>query len=208
MIVSDLYSSMIELQGKENDWSIEMNTNKSDILSFAPHGGGIEAGSSELALLISQKLDCNYFTFKGKLPSDNVKLHVTSTRYDNPELLNLMRNIDYSISVHGYADNEYARTLIGGSNEELKEIIKCHLRSRGFDVQDAPTNLGGAKPNNITNKTKTGLGVQLELSTKQRKSFFSNNDFSKKVREDRYRWRAVMYEYAQAIEYAVKEYLN
>ena len=118
-----------------------------------------------------------------------------------------MREVDYSISIHGYADNEYARTLIGGSNEELKEIIKCHLRRRGFDVQDAPTKLDGAKPNNITNKTKTGLGVQLELSTKQRKSFFSNNDFSKKVREDRYRWRAVMYEYAQAIEYAVKEYL-
>lgn len=206
--MADLYSSMIELQGKENNWSIEMNTNKSNILSFAPHGGGIEAGSSELALLISQKLDCNYFTFKGKLPSDNVKLHVTSTRYDNPELLNLMRNIDYSISIHGYADNEYARTLIGGSNEELKEIIKCHLRSRGFDVQDAPTHLAGTKLNNITNKTKTGLGVQLELSTKQRKSFFSNDDFSRKIREDRYRWRAVMYEYAQAIEYAVKEYLN
>ena len=32
-------------------------------------------------------------------------------------------------------------------------------------IQDAPTKLGGAKPNNITNKTKTGLGVQLELST-------------------------------------------
>lgn len=207
MILRDLYSSMIELQGKEDNWSIEMNTNKSNVLSFAPHGGGIEAGSSELALLISQKLDCNYFTFKGKLPSDNVKLHVTSTRYDNPELLNLMRNIDYSISVHGYADNEYARTLIGGSNEELKEIIKCHLRNRGFDVQDAPTHLAGTKLNNVTNKTKTGLGVQLELSTKQRKSFFSNNDFSRKVREDRYRWRAVMYEYAQAIEYAVKEYL-
>ncbi|MBE7331282.1 poly-gamma-glutamate hydrolase family protein [Staphylococcus epidermidis] len=206
--MSDLYSSMIELQGKENNWSIEMNTNKSNVLSFAPHGGGIEAGSSELALLISQKLDCNYFTFKGKLPSDNVKLHVTSTHYDNPELLNLMRNVDYSISVHGYADNEYARTLIGGSNEELKEIIKCHLRSRGFDVQDAPTHLAGTKLNNITNKTKTGLGVQLELSTKQRKSFFSNDDFSRKIREDRYRWRAVMYEYAQAIEYAVKEYLN
>lgn len=206
--MTDLYSSMIELQGKEDNWSIEMNTNKSNILSFAPHGGGIEAGSSELALLISQKLDCNYFTFKGNLPSGNVKLHVTSTRYDNPELLNLMRNIDYSISVHGYADNEYARTLIGGSNVELKEIIKCHLRSRGFDVQDAPIHLAGIKLNNVTNKTKTGLGVQLELSTKQRKSFFSDNDFSKKVREDRYRWRAVMYEYAQAIEYAVKEYLN
>ena len=206
--MSDLYSSMIELQGKENDWSIEMNTNKSNILSFAPHGGGIEAGSSELALLISQKLDCNYFTFKGKLPTNNSKLHVTSTRYDNPELLNLMRDVDYSISIHGYADNEYAQTLIGGSNEELKEIIKCHLRSRGFDVQDAPNHLAGSKPNNITNKTKTGLGVQLELSTKQRRLFFSNDDFSRKVREDRYRWRAAMYEYAQAIEYAVKEYLN
>ncbi|QKW67560.1 poly-gamma-glutamate hydrolase family protein [Staphylococcus hominis] len=206
--MTDLYNSMIELQYKENDWSIEMNTNKSNILSFAPHGGGIEAGSSELALLISQKLDCNYFTFKGKLPTNNSKLHVTSTRYDNPELLNLMREVDYSISIHGYADNEYARTLIGGSDEKLKEIIKCHLRSHGFDVQNAPNHLAGSKPNNITNKTKKGLGVQLELSTKQRKSFFSNEDFSRKIREDRYRWRAVMYEYAQAIEYAVKEYLN
>ncbi len=206
--MSDLYSSMIELQSKENDWSIEMSTNKSNILSFAPHGGGIEAGSSELALLISQKLDCNYFTFKGKLPRNNVKLHVTSTRYDSPELLSLMKNIDYSISVHGYADKKYARTLIGGSNEELKTLIKSNLVSCGFDVQDTPTNLGGAKPNNITNKTKTGLGVQLELSTKQRKSFFSNNDFSKNIREDRYRWRAEMYEYAQAIEWAMKEYLD
>ena len=33
--MSDIYSSMIELQGKEHDWSIEMNTNKSNILSFA-----------------------------------------------------------------------------------------------------------------------------------------------------------------------------
>ncbi|MHA6503048.1 hypothetical protein ACX3UD_10430 [Staphylococcus haemolyticus] len=29
--MKDLYSSMIELQGKENDWSIEMNTNKSNV---------------------------------------------------------------------------------------------------------------------------------------------------------------------------------
>ena len=56
------------------------------------------------------------------------------------------------------------------------------FRSRGFDVQDAPTHLAGTKLNNITNKTKTGLGVQLELSTKQRKSFFSNDDFSRKIR--------------------------
>jgi len=36
--------------------------------------------------------------------------------------------------------------------------------------------------NNITNTSKTGAGVQLELSTKLRKSFFKGDDFTSKNR--------------------------
>ena len=206
--MADHYNSMRELKGYETDWSIETNQNSHPVLSIAPHGGGIECGTSELALLVSQKLNCNFFTFKGQLSSNNSRLHVTSSHYNDQLALALTKQVNYTISIHGYHDKEKESTYIGGTNEQLKSLIKKHLESRGFIVLEAPKNLAGKSRRNINNKNRFKSSVQLELSTKLRKSFFSNDDFSKEIREDRQRWRASIYEYAQAIEWAMKEYLD
>lgn len=206
--MADHYNSMRELKGYETDWTIETNQNSHPVLSIAPHGGGIECGTSELALLVSQKLNCNFFTFKGQLPNGNSRLHVTSSHYNDQLALALTKQVDYTISIHGYRDTEEESTYIGGTNEELKGLIKKHLESRGFKILEAPKHLAGKSRKNINNKNKFQSSVQLELSTKLRKSFFSNDNYSKEIREDRQKWRANIYEYAQAIEWAMREYLD
>lgn len=206
--MADHYNSMRELKGYETNWTIETNQNSHPVLSIAPHGGGIECGTSELALLVSQKLNCNFFTFKGQLPSGNSRLHVTSSRYNDQLALALTKQVNYTISIHGYRDTEEASTYIGGTNEQLKSLIKKHLKSRGFKVLEAPKHLAGKSRRNINNKNRFKSSVQLELSTKLRKSFFSNDNYSREIRENRQKWRAGMYEYAQAIEWAMREYLD
>jgi poly-gamma-glutamate hydrolase-like protein len=55
----------------------------------APHGGGIEPGTSELADAIAAS-DLSFYTFEGLKPSGNTDLHITSTRFDEPMCLTLL----------------------------------------------------------------------------------------------------------------------
>ena len=64
----DTYKSMTELVRNEKDWMIETQDRNSKSLITAIHGGGIECGTSELALLVSELSNSNYFTFKGLKP--------------------------------------------------------------------------------------------------------------------------------------------
>lgn len=206
--MADKYRSMTELKQKEHEWAIISNEKPHPILSLAPHGGGIEAGTSELALLVSQKLSCSYYTFKGQLDSNNSSLHVTSTYYDEPTALNVSESAEHTISIHGYVDTKQSITYIGGTNVELIDLIKKYLQIGEFNVIDAPSYLGGKSSKNIANRNMNKSSVQLELSTKQRRDLFENGDYSKDSRENVEKWSPDMYRYAQAIEWAVREYMS
>lgn len=206
--MTDKYRSMIELKQNENEWSIITSKKPHPILSLAPHGGSIEAGTSELALLVSQKLQCSYYTFKGQLDTGNSSLHVTSTHYDEPAALDISETSEYTISIHGYVDTKQSITYIGGTNIELINLVKKYLQIGEFNVIDAPDYLGGRGRRNIANKNINKSSVQLELSTKQRRDLFIDGDFSTSNRENIDKWSPDMYRYAQAIEWAVREYLS
>jgi len=56
---------------------------------IAPHGGGIEPGTSEIADAIAgEKHSC--YEFEGLKPSGNSVLHITSTHFDEPMCLTVL----------------------------------------------------------------------------------------------------------------------
>ena len=203
--MTDLYKSMSELTRKEKEWLIETQDRNSDVIVTAIHGGGIEAGTTELALLTAELSNTNYFGFKGLKSSNNSQLHVTSTNYDVVSLLSWNQKMNRTISLHGYADSNKSNSYIGGLDKELIRLITENLKKEGFNIEQAPQNLAGTEPNNITNKNNIGAGVQIELSTLQRKELFNNKDFGKNSREDKNNWSENMYLYANAINDAIEK---
>ncbi|MEV6583618.1 poly-gamma-glutamate hydrolase family protein [Streptomyces sp. NPDC051582] len=108
---------------------------------LAPHGGGIEAGTSELCLAIagySHKegpasampaavpglVQRDYWMFES-LISDEA-LHITSTDCDDPAALAVCSNNLYAVSLHGFSPKEDSKKkisknqiLIGGRDRRL-----------------------------------------------------------------------------------------
>lgn len=208
--MADKYESMTELMSKTKrgeDWDIEVIDTDSSVISMAVHGGGIEPGTTELARVTAEKGGYNFFSFVAKMSSGNTDLHVTSTNYDAPEIIEKIQDSNQSISIHGASGTE-PYTYMGGENTALKNMIWDSLESRGFECRESPGNLAGVEPMNIANRTKDGMGVQLELSTKQRKDFFENQNWAAANRNNPDKWTDDMKRYAEAIVEAVEEYVK
>ncbi|GGG86057.1 hypothetical protein E2558_03200 [Staphylococcus pragensis] len=202
----DKFKSMTELvkQTKENeDWEIVSNDLRSNVTILAIHGGGIEPATTELACVIAEQGQYNYFAFNGIRSKGNNELHVTSINYDNETAMNLVNDSDIAVTIHGCSGDESV-AYIGGKDIELKEAIGSGLANIGIDVQAAPSNMAGAQDNNIVNRTTKGAGVQIELSSKLRKSLFKNRKSNFKSRQDQSNWDDLMYEIAKAINKAIE----
>lgn len=203
----DTYGSMKQLEDVYKDkegqvWSREWRFTNNDSIVFAPHGGGIEVGTTEIARLIAERGGHDYFSFNGLKSSNNRELHVTSTHYDDPVISKEIKKKDIAVSIHGAAGTKPI-AYVGGLDRKLVNQTITELRNRGFNAQYAPSNLAGTDPENIVNKTTTGQGLQLELTTAFRKSMFKNNDWSKSNRVNEANWTNNMYKFADAINAAV-----
>ena len=161
---------------------------------LVPHGGGIEPGTEELALEIHEPGE-GLFIFSGLKKSGNSSLHVTSTKYDHPEALRLVRNSKLCIAIHG-AKGKKPITYLGGLCEKGIKVIAEELRERGFNVStNPPPEINGKSPQNIVNKNIRGKGIQLEISEGQRAMFFEGLH-SRVLRQYK---TQTFYEYARAI---------
>lgn len=208
--MADLYGSMTELmenteQGK--DWEIHFEEKHPNVLIAAIHGGAIEIGTSEITKLTSEIGDYSYFRFEGIRPSNNSELHVTSTNYDEPNVMRLAANRNIFVTFHGARGDEEI-TYIGGLDIALRNAVWKELERKGFRVEESPSHLVGENPINITNRTLKGAGVQLELTSQMRKSFFKNYDWSRVSRENRENWTDNLYNYAEAVTTAITKYEN
>ncbi|MMZ63662.1 hypothetical protein D1872_259320 [compost metagenome] len=164
---------------------------------MAIHGGGIETGTSELTRDIAG-LSHSYYLFEGLKPSNNGDLHITSTNFDEPNALRMVAEASYCLTLHGYADSLKKHTLIGGADHNVKLQVYNKLIAAGFSAEllDEDNPLSGSDPNNIVNKDKRKMGVQLELSTLQRNAFFGIN-----TRADRKNTQTEeFYRYTQALK--------
>lgn len=90
--MADKYQNYEELRAHERlgaDFRIYMRDVDAPVAIIAPHGGGIERGTSELARVISGT-DYNIYCFEGIKLNNNSHLHLTSTNFDEPQCLKLV----------------------------------------------------------------------------------------------------------------------
>lgn len=180
--MADTYADSYDLmknRNYESEFSMRLKKGRSGIFYFTPHGGGIEAGCSELAEFSADAED-SYYCFEGRLSSGNSVLHVTSTHFNEPNAEKLVKEHIIAVSYHGYSDSAVKNTKIGGLDEQLRNFIGEEFTAAGIPWEQEPggSDIAGAEPGNIVNETTRGMGVQLEISTMQRNAFFGTNTFA------------------------------
>ncbi|CAN5555216.1 hypothetical protein BH23CHL5_BH23CHL5_05970 [soil metagenome] len=167
----DRYESVQELM-REHRGEVEivaLTLGRTDIAVLAPHAGGIEPLSGELAAAIAGS-EHRLYLFAGAAPANNADLHVTSTRFDEDRLRGVLVGARTAVAVHGATGGDEAVTQIGGRNTELGERIAAALEHGGFAVLPAIDRLAAVSPTNLVNRVPDG-GVQLEISLGLRRSF-------------------------------------
>ncbi len=164
-----------DIQGnfRENiDYKITKKDRGGAIIILAPHGGGIERGTSEIVTAIAGK-DLSYYLFEGLLPTahKNRKLHITSTRFDEPICSIFIQGFSKSLAIHGCSGRK-KRIYVGGRDEKLKRTLLTLLKARGYPVHLGIGKYAGLFPMNICNRVNSGNGIQLELSFGIRRLLF------------------------------------
>lgn len=147
---------------------------------MAPHGGGIEPGTYEIADAVAG-IEHSFYCFEGIKKSHNFRLHLTSTNFDEDRGVRIADSVQVVLAIHGMSDNEEV-VYLGGLNTSLREKIRAMLAHAGFAVQESPrTALQGRNPANLCNRGASGAGVQLEISQKLRRKLFvpAENDGEK-----------------------------
>ena len=188
---------------------------------LAPHGGGIETGTSELCLAIAGYHPSgqgptppdgpfhDYWMFEGLRGTGNSELHVTSTHCDDHVALALAGGSLNAVGLHGCTTTQAElpattpAVLVGGRSTALKARLLDRLAATGILTIDADTvpALNGDEPANITNRTLLGAGAQLELTTPLRRAMFRIN-----TREDRKNTtRLIFWTFTAAVRSAIAD---
>ena len=169
------YKSFAELSMSESEGSSYKRTFKhrrSKFAIIAPHGGGIEPGTTEIARAIAGSW-FSYYTFDGLRQEGNELLHITSSLFDDPQCLQLISDSKFVIAIHGCSGDDQA-IHIGGLHEELKIRLIDAMLIAGFDARPAGAEYAGVQPQNICNRGCSGQGVQLEISEGLRRAMFKS----------------------------------
>lgn len=154
----------------------------------APHGGGIEPGTSELCLAIAGYHPAtlaptggptyDYWLLEGLLSTNNGDLHVTTTHCDDAMALSLCGGARTALTLHGCttaAANGMGDVLVGGRNAALRNLLIAQLAGFGAGDATGHPSLAGMAPENLTNRTLLGAGAQLEITTPVRAAMFGVN---------------------------------
>jgi phage replication-related protein YjqB (UPF0714/DUF867 family) len=177
MASHDWYKGFADLSESEREgisYQREAVKRRSVFAIIAPHGGGIEPGTSEVARSIAGS-QFSYYTFDGLKQDGNYVLHITSTLFDEPKCLQLVNSSDIVVAIHGYADNDMV-IYVGGLHLELRTHIINALVEAGFNARLAEDDYAGAQLQNICNRGRSRRGVQIEISDGLRRVMFASLD--------------------------------
>ncbi len=209
----DEFKSLKEI--KENyknidDYIIVSKDEVSPISVIAIHGGGIENGTDLMAQMLAEMLGSSLYYFKANkkvfddYDPENIKLHITSSKYYDVKLIELISKTGITISFHG-ADEKEPLSYVGGLDMLLGGIIKDNLRKSGYVVPDEiRQGLEGYSIHNICNKNKRKQGIQLEVSDGQMEQFFGA-DWKYKVELP---ITSNLVYYLQTLKKSINEYLR
>jgi phage replication-related protein YjqB (UPF0714/DUF867 family) len=171
----DRYTGFDDLRRSERltDFAVRLRVGSSGIAVLAPHGGGIEPGASEIADAAAGG-EHTFYAFEGLKPKGNRILHMASTRFDEPLGLGAALRARLVVTIHGCAETR-ALVHVGSRDALVRERFRLCLEEGGFLVEDHPLSaLRGHHPDNLCNKGRKGLGVQLEVSRGLRKRMFGS----------------------------------
>lgn len=163
---TDTYLSFAELDVHEThgtDYRVRLvERSGAPVTVIAPHGGGIEVGTSQLAARIARGQH-SLFLFEGlKPPWQNRGLHITSHRFDHPLCVDLVARSPVTLAVHGCRGE--SRIYVGGLDTALKTLLTAKLGSAGFPASCHDHPYMGLNPSNICNRGSRGRGAQIELT--------------------------------------------
>lgn len=165
------YGELERRQREGIDYRIDIREGNSGIAIVAPHGGGIEPGTTEIAREIAGT-EHAFYVFEGMKATNNSDLHIKSKTFDEPRLASLVSKEEIVLTVHG-CEGEEEVVYVGGLHKALKKEIHALLSHAGFRVRTSPNlKMEGKSPRNICNRGRAGAGVQLELSRGLRKQMF------------------------------------
>lgn len=179
------------------DFIISCRDVDSPVAVMAPHGGGIEPGTVDIADALAGR-DFAFYAFSGIKKSGNRHLHLTSNRFDEPIGLKIAQKAAVVVAVHGNRE-ESEVVFVGGRNHSLKKRICQALTAAGFraEISDLP-GIRGISPENICNRGTSGEGVQLEISRGLREKMFEHFE-----RRSRRKKTHVFYEFVDTIKKAL-----
>lgn len=155
---------------------------RSRVAIVAPHAGSIEPFTGELAEAIAGR-DHRLYCFSGTARANNSQLHITSTRFSEPDLARVLLGAVTVVTIHGCRRPREPLTLLGGANQRLRDGVERWLAHAGFAVSRAPAPISGRHPRNVTNRALHG-GVQLEISRAQRKVLKASRSVAAKHERD------------------------
>jgi len=143
----------------------------SALVVLAPHGGGIEPGTSELAAAIAAERYSLYL-FESLLPDGCGDLRITSTRFDDPLALELLNCSEAALALHGMRGKE-RQVVVGGLHQALCDHLVHALNRADFPAVCRPDHrLAGRSPHNVCNRARSRTGAQLEISAGLREIMF------------------------------------
>lgn len=171
------------------DYSTTIIQQGADVVVVSFHGGGIEAGSSELATEVADKFGWSHYSFTAHPTSSCLggqsvfaRMHITATNFDDPEAVSLVTSHKKAIAIHGYSNsrgNSKGTICVGGANSaqgaEFINYMGQHKASAaGYSLtpvnaaagkSSACSGLTGTASKNLVNRTAAGQGgLQLEMS--------------------------------------------
>lgn len=163
--MKDKYASFAELSSSEPEGSyrFELRLTGSSVALIAPHAGKIEPGTSEICKSVAGD-DLTYYLFEGIKQSNNRDLHITSSRFDEPQGLIAAQSAQVVVTFHGQVGRDLFIN-VGGLNNELCESLIDLLTENGYTAhRQRYQSLQGLDPKNICNRGATKQGLQLEIS--------------------------------------------
>ncbi|MEV7025774.1 poly-gamma-glutamate hydrolase family protein [Kitasatospora sp. NPDC093558] len=169
---------------------------------IAPHGGGIEGGTSELCLAVAGYHPADlaptpaagpvhdFWMFEGLRSSNNSALHVTSTHCDDTVARAMCAGSLNVLSLHGCTPAQAGleagarAVLVGGLNATFRQFLVAEFAAAGIRAVTASgeEEIAGISPENICNRSMLAMGAQLEITTDLRAAMFAPG---KNTRADR-----------------------
>ena len=166
----DKYASFKALEAAQRrgeDYAIDSRRVDGSLVTIiAPHGGNIEPLTDSIADRIAGRY-FSFYAFRGLKRGS--RLHITSSRFDEPLCEDLLAGHGRALSIHGWGETG-ERVCIGGRDRHLMAALKASLVAVDITVEDAVGKLRGADPKNIVNRCRSTRGVQLELTMALRKN--------------------------------------